>query len=60
MSKKISIFEIDERINDMSAALLKMLKPDFEDYGISLERFFVTTIVKPDGESTYEKFKSLH
>lgn len=57
--QKISIFEIDERINDMSAALLKMLKPDFEDYGISLERFFVTTIVKPDGESTYEKFKSL-
>ena len=58
--QKISIFEIDERINDMSASLLKMLKPDFEDYGISLERFFVTTIVKPDGESTYEKFKSLH
>lgn len=58
--QKISIFEIDERINDMSAALLKMLKPDFEDYGISLERFFVTTIVKPDGDSTYENFKSLH
>lgn len=58
--QKISIFEIDEHINDMSAALLKMLKPDFEDYGVSLERFFVTTIVKPDGESTYEKFKSLH
>ena len=58
--QKISIFEIDEHINDMSASLLKMLKPDFEDYGISLERFFVTTIVKPDGDSTYEKFKSLH
>ncbi len=58
--QKINIFEIDEHINDMSAALLKMLKPDFEDYGISLERFFVTTIVKPDGDSTYEKFKSLH
>lgn len=27
--QKISIFEIDEHINDMSAALLKMLKPDF-------------------------------
>lgn len=58
--QKISVFEIDEHINDMSAALLKMLKPDFEDYGISLERFFVTNIVKPDGDSTYEKFKSLH
>lgn len=58
--QKISIFEIDERLNEMSAALLKLLQPDFDEYGIALERFFVTTIVKPDGESTYEKFKSLH
>lgn len=58
--QKISIFEIDERLNEMSASLLKLLQPDFDEYGIALERFFVTTIVKPDGESTYEKFKSLH
>lgn len=58
--QKISIFEIDERLNDMSSALLKMLQPDFDDYGVAIERFFVTTIVKPDGESAYEKFKSLH
>lgn len=58
--QKISIFEIDERLNEISSALMKMLQPDFKDYGIALERFFVTTIVKPDGESSYEKFKSLH
>lgn len=58
--QKISIFEIDERLNDISSALLKLLQPDFADYGIALERFFITTIVKPDGEATYEKFKSLH
>lgn len=58
--QKISIFEIDEHLNEISSALLKMLQSDFADYGIALERFFVTTIVKPDGESTYEKFKSLH
>lgn len=58
--QKISIFEIDERLNEISSALLKMLQPDFDDYGIALERFFITTIVKPDGEASYEKFKSLH
>lgn len=58
--QKISVFEIDERLNEISSALLKMLQPDFSDYGIALERFFVTTIVKPDGEASYEKFKSLH
>mgnify|MGYP002509941301 CR=1 FL=1 len=58
--QKVSIFEIDERLNEISSALLKMLQPDFADYGVALERFFITTIVKPDGEASYEKFKSLH
>lgn len=58
--QKISIFEIDECLNEISSALLKMLQLDFADYGIALERFFITTIVKPDGEASYEKFKSLH
>lgn len=58
--QKINIFEIDEHLNEMSATLLQMLKNDFLDYGVVLERFFVTTIVKPDGDSAYEKFKSLH
>lgn len=58
--QKISIFEIDERLSDLSAALIKLLKVDFLDYGVALERFFVTTIVKPDGDASYEKFKSLH
>lgn len=58
--QKINIFEIDERLSEISSVLLKMLQPDFADYGIALERFFVTTIVKPDGEASYENFKSLH
>lgn len=58
--KQISIFEIDEHLITISEALQELLKNDFLDYGVALERFFVTTIVKPDGESSYEKFKSLH
>jgi len=56
----VSIFEIDEHLTTFSEALRTQLIPDFADYGISLERFFVTTIVKPDGERQYEKFKELH
>ena len=58
--QKINIFEIDERLQELSTKLNEMLRPDFEDYGISLERFFVTTMVKPDGEAQYERFKALH
>ena len=57
---KISIFEIDEHLTGLSEALFQMLAPDFSDYGVALERFFVTTIVKPEGDTAYETFKSLH
>ena len=56
----ISIFEVDEHLTEFSSELKKKLDPDFSDYGICLERFFVTRIVKPEGDSQYEKFKELH
>ena len=56
----ISIFEIDENLTAFSENIHRLLIPDFENYGISLERFFVTNIVKPDGDRQYEKFKELH
>lgn len=59
-SNSISIFEIDEHLIEFSKGLLERLRPDFADYGISLERFFVTAIAKPDGSQQYERFKELH
>ncbi len=59
-AQKIDIFEIDEQLQPLSEALKGLLRGDFADYGIRLERFFVMNIVKPDGEPMYEKFKSLH
>lgn len=56
----INIFEIDENLTAFSENIHKLLLPDFADYGITLERFFVTNIVKPDGDRQYEKFKELH
>ena len=56
----INIFEIDENLTAFSENIHKLLIPDFADYGISLERVFVTNIVKPDGDKQYEKFKELH
>ncbi len=56
----INIFEIDEQLEAFSADLHNRLIPDFLDYGVHLKRFYVTTIVKPDGSPQYEKFKELH
>ncbi|MBR6108686.1 MAG: SPFH domain-containing protein [Clostridia bacterium] len=56
----VNIFEIDEKLEEFSSAIKTKLDPDFLDYGINLNRFFITTIVKPDGDQQYEKFKELH
>ena len=59
-AKAINIFEIDENLSAFSEELHRLLIPDFADYGVSLEQFFVTNIAKPDGERQYERFKELH
>lgn len=56
----INIFEIDENLASFSDSIKNLLVSDFADYGVSLEKFFVTNIVKPDGDRQYEKFKELH
>jgi hypothetical protein len=55
-----SIFEVDSQMMELSGVLHNLLRPDFDDYGLSLEKFFVTTIVKPDGDRAYESFKDIH
>ena len=56
----INIFEIDEQLEAFSKELHSKLIDDFLEYGITLNRFYVTTIVKPDGDPQYERFKELH
>lgn len=55
-----SIFEVDAHMDKFSSSLKQSLTFDFNEYGISLDKFFVTTIAKPEGEPAYEKFKDIH
>ena len=59
-NSNISIFEVDENLELLSENIKNKLIDDFLDYGINLKQFFITTVVKPDGEPQYEKFKELH
>lgn len=58
--KQLNIFQIDEQLQNMSAALHDMLRPDFMDYGIALERFFIVNIIKPEDDKNYRRFKEIH
>lgn len=56
----INIFQIDEKLSEISESLHEMLKHDFLEYGVSLIHFFVTTIVKPEEDRTYKRFKEIY
>lgn len=56
----INIFEIDENLDTFSNGIKELLVADFAEYGVILEKFWVTTVLKPDGEPQFEKFKELH
>lgn len=57
---KFSIFELDARLEELSALIKAKLAPDFAEYGVGLTQFLVTNTVKPEGDHIYEKFKELH
>lgn len=56
----VNIFQIDERLAEISDSMHKALISDFDEYGVSLIHFFVSTIVKPEDNSAYKRFKDLH
>jgi len=58
-NSQFGIFKVDSHMGEISNALHKQLLPDFMDYGISLERFLVTTIAKPEGDIAYEKSRDI-
>ena len=57
---EISIFEIDSHLNEFSEELKNLLASDFEEFGIELENFFVTTVMKPEDDRQYLEFKELY
>lgn len=59
-SEKLSIFELDAQLDSLSGLVHARLKPDFEQYGVELTQFLVTTVVRPEGDPVYEKFKTLY
>lgn len=56
----ISIFEVDMHLQELSDAIKEKLLDDFIDYGVNLNVFLITTILKPDEDRNYLKFKDIY
>ncbi len=56
----VSIFEIDEQLKTLSDAVKNLLVPEFSGYGLALEQFFITSVVKPEDDKNYRRFREIH
>lgn len=60
INKRISIFMIDQNLQLLSDECKDKISSDMLDYGIELRSFLITTILKPDDDPNYVKFKDIH
>lgn len=58
--QNIDIVEVDEHLGKLSEALKDKILPGFEDYGLTIPQFFLTTIVLPESDPNFKRLRELH
>lgn len=59
-SQNINILEVDESLSALSDVLKAKILPGFEDYGLTIPEFYVTTVVLPEGDPNFKRIRELH
>ena len=60
-AQNINILEIDENLGLLSDVLKTNITPGFEEYGLTIPNFYVTTISMPDPrDENYKALRELH
>lgn len=59
-SNNIDILEIDENLEKLSEVLRLSICPGFEEYGLTIPQFYVTTVLLPENDPNFKKMKELH
>lgn len=58
--KNINILEVDEHLDELSAVLHEKIVPGFEEYGLTIPQFYLTTVVLPEGDPNFKRIRDLH
>lgn len=56
----INVLEIDEQLGLLSSVLKKSMLPGFEEYGLTIPEFYVTTVVLPEQDPNFRRIRDLH
>lgn len=56
----IDLLEIDEKLNLISDNLKEKIKDGFEEYGLTIPQFYVTSVVLPEDDPNFKRIRELH
>lgn len=56
----IDILEVDEKLELISQVLGRKISEGFEDYGLTVPKFFVTSVVLPENDPNFRRIRDLH
>ncbi len=59
-SENIDLFEIDLHLEQLSGILHKSITPGFEEYGLTIPQFYITTVLLPENDPNFKRMKDLH
>lgn len=59
-SQNINILEVDESLGLLSDVLRTSILPGFEEYGLTIPEFYVTTVVLPESDPNFKRIRELH
>lgn len=57
---EIDILEIDEKLDLISQSLCGKIKAGFEEYGLTIPQFYVTSVVLPENDPNFKRIRELH
>lgn len=59
-AEAFDILEVDEHLESLSETLRHKILPGFEEYGLTIPQFYVTTIVLPEENQDFRRLRELH
>lgn len=59
-TNNINILEIDENLEQLSEIMRRAILGGFEEYGLTIPQFYITSIALPENDPNFKRMKELH
>ena len=59
-NEAIDLLEIDSKLDIISDNLRSKIVPGFEEYGLTVPQFYVTSVVLPENDPNFKRIRDLH